>query len=78
MDAKIPREMGLGEIVRELNILTAVKILSGVIGFERAYAMAPTYCRNINDLDIREDLLYDELDKREGLYNERFSEHGSF
>lgn len=65
MAIKNPNEMGLGEIVRELNLLSSIKTLTSVIGQERAYStMAPNYCRNSSDLITREDQLYSELNRR--------------
>ncbi len=78
MSERNPLNMKLGDIVKELTLLSSVKTLVNAIGTERAYAMAPTHCRDIHDLSIREDLLYEELNKREQLYNEQFSQFGSF
>jgi hypothetical protein len=60
-----PEEMGLGEIVRELNLLSSVRTLSVVIPIGQAYARAPPGCQNPNDLFMREDILYSELNSRD-------------
>ena len=67
-EPKNPKEMGLGEIVRELNLLFSVRTLSTVIDSEKAYARAPSHCKNPNDLFAREDRLYEELNRREKNY----------
>ena len=68
MTEKKPKEMGLGEIVRELNLLASVKVLTMVTSEERAYTIAPSYCKTPENLARREDILCSELNSRGDAY----------
>jgi hypothetical protein len=65
VEAKPPINMRLGEIVREISTLTAVKVLAEVMSPAQAYARAPLGCGNPRNLVAREDALYSELNDRD-------------